>query len=70
MGQYHGLLIPHTKKNITYFTRKIFENNMKILLTMDIYPYLAMDIINLSIGFVTIPCTNAIAYQYHIQKKT
>ena len=55
-------------KNITYFTIKLFYNNMKIFLTMDIHSHFTMDIINLEIDFVTIPWTNTMVYQYHIPK--
>lgn len=55
-------------KNIPYLKIKIFNNNMKIFLTMHIHTHFTMDIINLLIGFVTIPwvtnttCPKSITY--------
>ena len=50
-NQYHGpipwLMNTTSPKTITYFTTKIFYNNMTRFLTVDIHPHIMIDIINL-----------------------
>ena len=51
------------RKIITYFTIKIFFNNITRFLTMDIHHHFTMDIYH-----HTIPWVNMMAHQYHMPK--